>query len=207
MKNPETNKQIEEAIKFLVFAIHKSGKNPKPVILHSIRVGLHLYNLGYDKDIVIAAILHDIIEDTETKIEEVESKFGSKIAKLVEANSFDESIQDKTERYKENLERCRKAGRDALIVKAVDFFDNADYYGAASTSELAKWLLEKLKYFIDNYKEELKGETIYDELVDEYEKDCKNLMEQYFAKSFEDDFILKTLSGKKKIFNPSKIIG
>ena len=174
-KHPETDKQIEEAIKFLVFTIHESGKNPKPVILHSIRVGLHLYNLGYEKDIVIAAILHDVIEDTDVKIEEIESKFGKKIAKLVEANSFDESIEDKTERYKENFERCCKAGRDALIVKAADFFDNADYYNLASTNELAKWLLEKLKYFIDNSKSELKDEILYKKLVKKYKRIAKTL--------------------------------
>ena len=173
MRSPEVDKQIEEAIKFLVFAIHETGHNPKPVILHSIRVGLHLYKLNYDKDIVTAAILHDVIEDTDTKIEEVKSKFGDKVAKLVEASSFDESIEDKTERYKENFERCRKAGKDALIIKAADFFDNADYYNLASTNELAKWLLEKLKYFIDNSKEELKDEALYKELVKKYERIAK----------------------------------
>ena len=174
-KYPENEKQIEETIKFMVFAIHESGRNPKPVILHSIRVGLHLYNLDYNKDIVIAAILHDVIEDTATKIDEVESKFGNKIAKLVEANSFDETIQDKTERYKDTFERCRKAGKDALIVKAADFFYNADYYHLASTKELTKWLLEKLKYFIDNSKNELKDEALYDELVVKYKRIAKTL--------------------------------
>lgn len=174
-KYPENDKQIEEAIKFLVFAIYESGKNPKPVILHSIRVGLHLYNFDYDKEIVIAAILHDVIEDTNVETKEVEAKFGKKIATLVEANSFDESIQDKTERYKENFERCQKAGKDALIVKAADFFDNADYYRLASTKELTKWLLEKLKYFIDNSKDELKDEALYNELVKKYERIEKTL--------------------------------
>src|SRR3990167_8005678 len=174
MRNPENDKQIEEAIKFLVFAIQESGKNPKPVILHSIRVGLHLYNnLNYNKDIVTAAILHDVIEDTDTKMEEVKSKFGDKVAKLVEANSFDESIEDKTERYKENFERCRKAGKDALIIKAADFFDNADYYHLASTKELAKWLLEKLGYFIENSKDELKDEALHKELIEKYERITK----------------------------------
>jgi len=168
VRSPEVDKQIEEAIKFLAFAIHESGKNPKPVILHSVRVGLHLYNLGYDKDIVVAAILHDVIEDTDTKIEEIKSKFGSKIAKLVEANSFDESIEDKTERYKENFMRCHEAGKDALIVKAADFYDNIDYYHLASTKELAKWLLEKLKYFIENSRDIIKDEVLYKELVKKY---------------------------------------
>jgi (p)ppGpp synthase/HD superfamily hydrolase len=141
MRSPEVDKQIEEAIKFLVFAFQKSRHNPKPVVLHSIRVGLHLYNLGCAKDIVIAAILHDVLEDTDVKIEEVKLKFGENVAKLVEANSFDESIQDKNERYKENFERCRKAGKDALIIKAADILDNADYFHLASTKALAKWLL------------------------------------------------------------------
>lgn len=174
-KYPENDKQVEEAIKFLVFAIQESGKNPKPVILHSVRVGLHLYNLGYDKNIVSAAILHDVIEDTDVKIEEVESRFGAEIAKLVEANSFDESIKDKTERYKENFERCRKAGKDALIVKAADFFDNTDYYHLASTKELAKWLLGKLDYFIENSKDTIKDEVLHKELIDKYKRIAKTL--------------------------------
>jgi len=126
MKNTGHDEQIEEAITFLVFAIHKTGHNPKPVVLHSIRIGVHLYNLNYRKDIVIACILHDVIEDTKTPIEEVRSLFGETVSTLVEANSFDETIDDKVERYKETFDRCRNAGRDALIVKAADIFDNAD---------------------------------------------------------------------------------
>ena len=59
---------VEKAIKYLVDAIKQSGHNPKPVILHSIRVGLFLFNQNYNQDIVIAAILHDILEDTDTTI-------------------------------------------------------------------------------------------------------------------------------------------
>ena len=175
MRSPEIDKQIEEAIKFLVFAIENSGKNPKPVILHSIRVGIHLYNFGYDRDIVIAAILHDVIEDTDVKIEELESRFGQKIARLIGANSFDKGIINRTKRYKENFERCRKTGKNALIVKAADLFDNADYYHLAPTKELVKWLLGKLKYFIDHYKDELKEEVVYQSLVKKYEMIAKVL--------------------------------
>jgi len=174
-KHPEDEKKIEEAIIFLVFAIHKSGKNPKPVILHSLRVALHLNNFGWEKDIVIAAILHDVIEDTDIEIKEVESKFGAKIAKLVEVGSFDESIEDKTERYKECFERCSKVGKDALVIKAADFFDNLDYYHLASTKELTNWLFEKLKYFLDKFKEPLKDEILYNDLVGKYTKMARTL--------------------------------
>ena len=170
VKSYEYNKEIEEAIKFLVFAIQKTGHNPKPVILHSVRVGLHLYNLGYSKDTVVAAILHDVIEDSNIKAEEIESKFGERVAKLVKALTFDESIKDKTERYKENFERCHQAGKDALIIRAADFLDNTDYYNLAPTSEMTRWLLKKLKYFIDKSKSKLEDEPLYKELVEKYEK-------------------------------------
>jgi len=75
--------------------------------------------------------------------------------------------------HKENFERCRKAGKDALIIKAADFFDNADYYHLASTKELAKWLLEKLGYFIENSKDELKDEALHKELIEKYERITK----------------------------------
>ncbi len=75
------DKEIEEAIEFLVLAVHRSGKNSKPVILNSIRVGLHLHNLNYGKNTVIAALLHGVIEDTDVEIEEVKSKFGEEVKK------------------------------------------------------------------------------------------------------------------------------
>jgi (p)ppGpp synthase/HD superfamily hydrolase len=174
-KYPEHDKEIERAIKFLVFAIQESGKNPKPVVLHSMRIGLHLYGLGYGKDIVIAAILHDALEDTDTTAGEIKSKFGDKVTKLVEANSFDESIESKTERYRENFERCCKAGKGALIIKAADIMDNSDYYHLAPSKELAKYLLGKMKYFIEKSGDVLKGEIIYRELKNKYEEIAKTL--------------------------------
>jgi guanosine-3',5'-bis(diphosphate) 3'-pyrophosphohydrolase len=159
----------------MVFAIHESGKNPKPVILHSMRVGFHLYNLGYNKDLVIAAILHDVIEDTDVESKEIEKKFSRKVLKLVEANSFDKRIKNKTERYKENFKRCSKAGKDALIIKAADFFDNLDYYHLSLTEKLVKFLFEKLKYFIDISRDKLKNETLYNDLVKKYKEIIKTI--------------------------------
>ncbi|MEA1993660.1 MAG: HD domain-containing protein [Euryarchaeota archaeon] len=166
MKNADNDEEIEKAITFLVFAIHKAGHNPKPVILHSIRVGIHLYNLAYRKDIVIAGILHDVIEDSKTSLEEVRSQFGETVSNLVAANSFDEAIDDTVERYKETFDRCRSAGRDALIVKAADIFDNADYCCADSNNA---WWIEKMRYFIEISQDILNDELIYKELTAKYD--------------------------------------
>lgn len=60
------------------------GHNPKPVIFHSVQVGVHLYNHDYESDIVIAGILHDVVEDSETTVAEIEERFGSRVAQLVQ---------------------------------------------------------------------------------------------------------------------------
>ena len=163
MKTENFDKEIEHAIQFLVFAIHKSGNNPKPVILHSIKVGLYLYEKGYPKNVVLAAILHDVLEDTATTLDELVKEFGEEIARLVQAGSFDSAIEDKMKQYKEMFKRTRKAGKDAMIVKAADVLENSYHWGKASDEEQVKWLLAKAQYFLETASE-LKGESVYDEL-------------------------------------------
>ena len=167
-KNPKLDKEIEEAIKFLVHAIEESGKNPKPVILHSIRVGLYLYQQDYSKEIVIAGILHDLLEDTEITLDEIKEKFGDKVANFVQVNSFDETIKNKKERYLDSFTRCLDAGKESLVVKAADFLDNSHYYHLAQDRKLYQWLLKKLKHFIEHSEEVLKNEIAWKELKKQY---------------------------------------
>ena len=51
-----------------------------------------LLRRGYNKNIVIGAILHDVEEDTRISIKEIEKKLGKKVAKIVEAVSFNPEI-------------------------------------------------------------------------------------------------------------------
>ena len=59
------DRELERAIVFLVLQMERAGNNPKPVVLHSIRVALYLYDQGCGGDIVVAA-LHDLLEDSDT---------------------------------------------------------------------------------------------------------------------------------------------
>jgi guanosine-3',5'-bis(diphosphate) 3'-pyrophosphohydrolase len=54
---------------------------------HCIPVAVHVAEIGMDKTLICAALLHDTIEDTEVEIKEIEAKFGKDIAKLVEGVS------------------------------------------------------------------------------------------------------------------------
>jgi (p)ppGpp synthase/HD superfamily hydrolase len=120
MRELQEDEDIEEAIQYLVHSFEATGDNPKPVILHSTRVGMDLYNREYRKEIVIAGFLHDLIEDTDVTAAEIRSEFGETVANIVAAASYDESIDDYLERHYEIYRRCFELGREAVVVKAAD---------------------------------------------------------------------------------------
>ena len=77
---------IHEAVEFAANA-HKGmvrkGANNTPYIFHPLEV-LHLVSLmTTDEDVLCAAVLHDVVEDTGVDISEIEEKFNSHVAKLV----------------------------------------------------------------------------------------------------------------------------
>jgi len=157
----QTSKEIERAIAFLVQAITTSGNNPKPVILHSILVGLSLTKLNYPIHIVQAGFLHDVIEDSKTDIESIKEKFGDKVAAIVSACTYNHSIQNKTDQYKDAMWRAAKAGKDALIVMAADLIQNEPYY---NQEDFMQYPWDKIKYFIKFAESTLKDEPIWQEL-------------------------------------------
>lgn len=165
---PQIAGEIEEAIKFLVFAIEKSKNNEKPVIFHSIKVGIYLYREGYAKEMVIAGILHDLLEDSDVAFEEIEKRFGKRAARLVKANSFDKGVVDKRERYSQTFRRCLKVGKDALVIKAADILDNSYYLRFAPNKILKNLFLGKMKHFVENTREIIGTENIWKELNERY---------------------------------------
>lgn len=166
MRDLEDDEEIERAIQFLVHSFESSGDNQKPVILHSTRVGMDLYDRNYQKHIVISGLLHDLLEDTDVTSEAIRSKFGNDVADIVEATSFHEDIDDYLERHYDIYHRCFELGRSAVVVKAVDILDNSDYYGMGGSVELQKNLLEKMVYFVDRSEPYIGEENIYQELND-----------------------------------------
>lgn len=166
------NKQVERAIKFLVKSFEESGANPKPVILHSIRVGMILYDLGEGEEVVLAGFLHDVVEDTSISIEEVEQEFGARVAELVHVNTFDEAcakISEKVECYKKAYREIKKVGRDAIIVKCADTLENSDYFEFAGSEEMAKYCRKKMKDLIDMATEEVgEEEAVVQKLQKKY---------------------------------------
>ena len=75
---------IEKAYK-LAFELHKDQKRKsgEPYIIHPLCVAIILAELELDKETIIAGILHDVVEDTEYTIKDIEKSFGGEVAKLV----------------------------------------------------------------------------------------------------------------------------
>ena len=164
MRELGEDEEIERAIQYLVHSFEASGNNPKPVILHSTRVGIDLYQRGYKKPIAISGFLHDLLEDTDVTATEIRSEFGDDVGNIVAAASFDESIDNYLEQHYDIYERCFALGRPAVVVKAVDILDNSDYYGLGESEELRKHLIEKMEYFIEHSEPYIGEADVYREL-------------------------------------------
>lgn len=92
-----------------------------PYINHPIEVAFHLSSVGgiTDEDILLAALLHDTIEDTETSRDEIIYLFGEAVASLVMECTDDKSLP-KLERKRLQIENAPKKSPGAKMIKIAD---------------------------------------------------------------------------------------
>ncbi len=116
-----------------VFTVQKHGTqkraNGDPYFSHPIEVAGLMTDLKLDEETIITALLHDTVEDTLVTIEEVESKFGKDVARLVDGVTKLSKIEAQTEdeRAAENLRKFLLAISDdirVLLVKLADRLHN-----------------------------------------------------------------------------------
>ena len=69
------------------YALEKHGtqlrKSGEPYIIHPTNVAYTIAELGLDEQTICAALLHDVVEDTEVTYEDIEREFGKEIADMV----------------------------------------------------------------------------------------------------------------------------
>ena len=158
-KTWDENAILHRAILFATEA-HK-GQTRKgteiPYISHPFEVAQILTKAGCDHSLIIAGLLHDVLEDTDKTSVEIEKEFGSSILSLIQSNSEDKS-RSWEERKQHTIEyMTSEASFEELLLACADKLANlrsikADYleYGEALWSrfnrgkEQQSWYYSKL---------------------------------------------------------------
>ena len=82
---------VSEAIAFAVKA-HDGMRRKKsdcPYILHPMEAAVIVGTMTDDQNLISAAVLHDVVEDADITIEEIEKRFGKRVRELVESETED----------------------------------------------------------------------------------------------------------------------
>jgi (p)ppGpp synthase/HD superfamily hydrolase len=115
---PLAQQAMEYAVQ--VHAGQQRSSDHAPFVAHPMEVAAMLDRAHYPDHVIAAAVLHDVLENTDEDAEDLEARFGREVAELVVAVSDDESIADEDERKADLRERVESAGGYAAAVYAAD---------------------------------------------------------------------------------------
>lgn len=123
--------RIELAIRAAA-VLHKDqlrkGSMPFPYITHLVATAFTLIDYTEDEDIIIAALLHDTLEDTDYTIDELQEDFGGKVREIVESLTEPKSSKEKRYTFKETkkiyADQLKKGPIEAVLVAAADKIHN-----------------------------------------------------------------------------------
>lgn len=102
----------------------RKDKEKSPYINHPIHVMHLLAEAGVtDEDTLIAGVLHDTIEDTNTTSDEIKKLFGENVLKIVLECSDDKSL-DKVQRKRLQVQHAADISFAAKLVKLADKYSN-----------------------------------------------------------------------------------
>ncbi|MCX7196235.1 MAG: HD domain-containing protein, partial [Proteobacteria bacterium] len=150
---PKDVEHIREALKFSGEAhegqLRKSGE---PYISHPIAVARILTPLHLDAQAIMAAVLHDVVEDTHISNEEVANIFGKSVAELVDGLSKLDKIefQTKEDAQAENFRKMLLAmARDVrvILIKLADRLHNMRTLKAMSREKCERIARETMEIY------------------------------------------------------------
>lgn len=121
----------EEALKFALEAHGEQQRKftGEPYIEHPKRVAETVKTVPHTREMICASYLHDVVEDTPVKIEEIKNRFGDKVAQLVEELT-DEFMKvnyphlNRRARKQKEVERQANISAEAKTIKLADVIDN-----------------------------------------------------------------------------------
>lgn len=147
----EFNQDIQDAIAFARDA-HKSQKRKYtgvPYHTHLEAVARKISEYTNDRDVIIAAILHDSIEDVGVTYDEIKDMFGKRVADIVhdltdEYTKLKYPDLNRAERKAKEAERLSKVSAEAKLIKAADKLHNIQDIAENDPKFAVKYLEEAL---------------------------------------------------------------
>jgi (p)ppGpp synthase/HD superfamily hydrolase len=163
----------------------RNASGGRPYIDHPIAVAERLSERGYSDEVLAAALLHDVVEDSELEVEDVRQAAGDRVAEIVEAMTDDDGVEPYVQRKREHREEVETAGPEALAVYAADKLTNLsmlrDAY-AADGEEIAGELKVPLDEKVTVWNEDLEmlgrkseGDPALADLADEFAGQLRSL--------------------------------
>lgn len=129
--HPNLNEALIQKAYILSKTAHGNQKrhSNEPYFSHPLAVAEILIDLKLDQDSIITALLHDVVEDTDITLEDIEKDFGEEITKLVNGVTKLGKLQSVTssERIAENFKKLTLAMSEdirVLLVKLADRLHN-----------------------------------------------------------------------------------
>lgn len=156
----------------IIFAVMKHKEQQRkgtdiPYIVHPMEVMQILTSMNCATDVIIAGILHDTLEDTDTKPDEIKNLFGDNVFKIVQTESEDKSKSWK-ERKQHTIDCLKTDTRETKLVCLADKLSNlrSIYVDFMNTGN-------KVWERFNAPKESIKW--YYESIADALEEDFKNL--------------------------------
>ena len=151
----------------------RKGSDGQPYINHPLEVASLLANVGKidDADVIVAALLHDTVEDCGVTYEEIEGKFGKTVADYVLEVTDDKSLP-KADRKRLQIEHAPHLSHGAKQVKLADKISNIR---DVSKNPPADWSVERRREYVEWGEKVVAGlrganedlERLFDETVSE----------------------------------------
>ncbi len=117
----------------------RKGNAALPFVTHVVSVMLILRDYTSDEDTLVAALLHDTLEDTDYTLDELREDFGERVATLVSTVTEPRDLEGKRRPWleikKEYARQIRKGPKEAVMISAADKIHNFrtmvdEYYGS-----------------------------------------------------------------------------
>jgi GTP diphosphokinase / guanosine-3',5'-bis(diphosphate) 3'-diphosphatase len=124
----------------------RKGKDASPYINHPLALASLLAERGErDPILLMAALLHDTVEDTATSFEDIERAFGKEVADIVREVTDDKRLP-KAERKRLQIEHAAHLSRRAKLVKLADKICNLHDMVVSPPTD---WTLERRREYFD----------------------------------------------------------